>query len=349
MTLDNPNFNILAPLSVTETELISGIPDAENQVYDAGTTYADGDLVWYDGNVWESLQDSNTGNTPTEGAWWTDLGEVDEGADEYDAGTTYNTDDYAVYQGQLWKCASDSTTGVTPATTASEWTLQGATNRLKAFDGFLQDAASLSGNIPYVLEFTDLVTDIAILRASGSSVNITMTDDTDGEVYNQDFALIDDSPITDWYAYFFASVDQIDTVLATLPPYAGAEIAITFSGDTTSVAQIVAGAGLALGSVKTGTSVGIESYSIKDRDDFNRSIVVARPYSDTVSFDLAISTEQVGYVKRRLAVREALPTLYYMSDGAAYGAVAYGFFKDFDILHSTPVVADCVLEIEGLG
>jgi len=349
MALDDPNFNMLAPLAVTETELVSGIPDAENQVYAGGTTYATGDLVWYSGNVWRSLQDSNTGNTPVEGAWWTDLGAVDEGASEYASGTTYNTGDYAVYQGQLWQCAADGTIGVTPATTATEWTRQGATNRFKAFDGFLQDTASLSGGIPYVLEFADLVTDIAILRASGSSVNVTMTDDTDGEVYNEDFALIDDSTITDWWQYFFAPVEQIDTVLAVLPPYAGAEIAITFTGGETSVAQIVAGTGLALGSVKTGTSVGIESYSIKDRDDFNRSIVVARPYSDTVSFDLAVGTLQVGYVKRRLALRDALPTLFYMTDGAVYGAIAYGFFKDFDILHSTPVVADCVLEIEGLG
>jgi len=349
MALEDPNFNLLVPLSVTETELLSGIPDAENQTYDAGTTYAVGELVWHGGNVWRSLQDSNTGNTPVEGAWWTDLGAVDEGALEYSAGTTYNINDYAVYEGQLWKCAANSTTGVTPAVTATEWTRQGATNRLKAFDGFLQDVAVFPEAFSYTLSFPDLVTDVAILRSSGSSVNVTMTDDTEGEVFNQDFALIDDSAIVDWWAYFFAPILQIDNVLVTLPPYAGSDIVVTFTGETVEVGQMIFGAGLALGSVKTGTSVGIESYSLKDRDDFNRSLVVARPYSDTVSFDLAIGTQQVGYVKRQLAVREALPTLYYMRDGAAYGAIAYGFFKDFDILHGTPFVSDCVLEIEGLG
>lgn len=349
MTLD-PNFNMLAPLAVTETELISGIPDAENQVYAGGTTYATGDLVWYGGNVWRSLQDSNTGNTPVEGAWWTDLGAVDQGASAYDAGTTYNTGDYAVYQGQLWLCASNSTTGITPVSTASEWTLQGATNRLKAFDGFLQDVASLSGGMTYVLEFTDRVTAMAVLRANGTSVNVTITDDTEGEVYNQTVSILDVSAVTNWYEYFFYQPVQQDTVLVeNLPPYTGAEISVTITGDDVSVGQIIAGTPRRLGTVKVGTSVGIESYSIKDRDDFNRALVVPRPYSDTVSFDLAMNTLQVGYVKRQLALREALPTLYFMSDGAAFGAVAYGFFRDFDILHSTAVQADCVLEVEGLG
>lgn len=348
MTLPDANFKILAPLAVTETELVSGIPDAENQVFNGTGPYAAGALVWDAGHVYQSKVDDNTDDTAVT-ASWDDLGEIDEGALEYAGGTTYNIGDFAVYQGQLWKCAADNTSGLTPSVTASEWVRQGATTRLKAFDGFLQDEASLSGEVPYVLEFADLVTDIAILRASGTSVNITMTDDTEGEVYSEDFDLQDDSAITDAWEYCFAPFIFIESVLAQVPPYAGAEIAITFDGDSTSVGQIVAGAGLTLGSVKTGTSVGIESYSIKDRDDFNRSLVVARPYSDTATFDLAIPTLRVGYVKGRLAARDALPTLYYMAEGAEFGAIAYGFFRDFDILHSTPVVADCVLEIEGLG
>lgn len=527
MTLD-PNFNMLAPLAVTETELVSGIPDAENQVYVSANDYDAGDLVWGSGHVWRALKivnrnklrwsesfdnavwfktlssvTANQGNdsdgnltadllsddsaaspslitqtvagaseastvytgsievkqqtatvitfncytasependvkfdfstgtitsatgthlvssnaedlgagwyrltlswesqaggsdllfrfwpndrsvtateddvliakaqlqkgatytayqktessvavpTLAEGAWWTDLGAVDQGASAYDAGTTYNTGDYAVYQGQLWLCASNSTTGITPVSTASEWTLQGATNRLKAFDGFLQDVASLSGGMTYVLEFTDRVTAMAVLRANGTSVNVTITDDTEGEVYNQTVSILDVSAVTNWYEYFFYQPVQQDTVLVeNLPPYTGAEIAVTITGDDVSVGQIIAGTPRRLGTVKVGTSVGIESYSIKDRDDFNRALVVPRPYSDTVSFDLAMNTLQVGYVKRQLALREAQPTLYFMSEGAAFGAVAYGFFRDFDILHSTAVLADCVLEVEGLG
>lgn len=352
MSLDDPDFKMMAPLTVSETEMVSGIPDAENQVYDAGTTYAEDALVWYDGNIWRSLQDANSANTPTEGAWWTDLGTVDEGAAEYDAGTSYDEADYVVYGGAVWVSAIAGTgtnTGNTPSEAGTSWTRIGATNRFKAFDSFLQDAASLEGGITYVLQFTDLVTDIAILRAVGTSVTIVMTDSVEGEVFNETFSLIDDSAITDWWQYWFAPVVQISSVLAELPPYAGAEIAITINGENVSVGQIVCGAGLALGAVRVGTGVGIESYSRKDRDEFNRSIVVARPYSDTVDFDLYISTVMTGYVHSQLAAREAQKTLFFMRDGAPYAAIVYGFFQNFDILHGTPVISDCLLQVEGLG
>ena len=350
MALDNPNFNVLAPLAVTGTELVSGIPDAENQIYNAGTTYATGDLAWDAGKVFRSKVDSNTGNTPVEGANWADLGEVDEGALAYNAGTTYALNDYAVYQGQLWQAAVAGESGNTPSATSVKWTRIGATNRFKAFDGFLQDTAQLSGGIPFVLEFADLVTSIAILRASGTSAVVTMTDATEGEVYNETFPLLDDSAIVDWWEYFFAPIVQSDTVLIEgLPPYAGAEIAITMTGGDVSVGQIVAGAQLTFGVVIPGSSVGLEDYSVKERDDFNRFIVVERPYSDTGNFVVKIPILQAGYVRRQLALRRALPTLFYMSDGAPYGLVAYGFFKDAEILHSTTVISEMAIEVEGLG
>jgi len=345
-----PNFFMLKPFAVTETELVIAPPDAENDVYAGGTTYATDELVWYGGNIWRSLQDSNTGNTPVEGAWWTDLGEVDQGATAYNAGTTYALNDLAVYQGYVWKSATGGNTGNTPSTTSVQWTQQQATNRYKAFDSFLQDAATVSGGLTYQLTFTNYPTHIAILRASGSSVQVTMTDATDGVVFDETYSLVDDSLITDWWAYFFEPIVEIDTVLVEgLPPYAGADIDIVISGESASVSQIVTGAAVPIGAVRVGTAVGIESYSVKERDDFNRFDIVARPYSDTADFDVAIDTLKVGYIKRRLAEAEATQALYFMEGGAPYGAIAYGFFRDFQILHSTPVISDCVLEIEGLG
>ena len=351
--LDQKDFFMLPPVAIAAGNVTSGPPDAENDVYSAGATYAAGDRVWYTGNVWQSLVGGNIGNTPVEGANWTDRGEVDAGALAYNAGTTYAEDDYAIYQGALWRSTLGSNIGNTPSVTDPNWTRQGATNRFKAFDTFLQDSAMSVGSLSWTIEVVPLVTHIAIFRPVGSTVQITMTDAIDGVVYDETFALIDDSAITDWWAYFFEEIISADTVIAEdLPPYAGAEISVNIqAGPASNVAagQIVIGRALSFGTVKTGSSVGIESYSIKDRDDFNRSIVVPRPFSDTVVFDLAIDTLSVGYVKRRLAEREALPTVYFMAGGSPYGAAAYGFFQTFDILHSTHVIADCVLEIEGLG
>jgi hypothetical protein len=45
--------------------------------YNGGTTYAEGDRVESSDAVWESLQDSNTGNTPAEDEWWTKKYDLD--------------------------------------------------------------------------------------------------------------------------------------------------------------------------------------------------------------------------------------------------------------------------------
>jgi hypothetical protein len=52
------------------TFVLSDLTDYEG-VWDAGTTYALDDVVAHGGSAWKSLQNSNTGNTPAEDAWWT--------------------------------------------------------------------------------------------------------------------------------------------------------------------------------------------------------------------------------------------------------------------------------------
>lgn len=344
----------MAPLVVDGSVLQSGPPDAENQVYDSNDApFSLGQSVWDAGRVYRSLLDGNTAPLSDANSW-ADLGEVDGGALAYDSNTNYavsteQTPVLSVYEGAVWESAQSPNQGITPSEDGTAWTRIGATNRLKAFDGFLQDAATQDGSLSYDLQFSELVTDLAILRAAGSEVRVTMTAAV-GQVYDKTFPLIDDSTIVDAWEYFFAPFNFQDTVLVEgLPPYAGAEIRVEVSGESTSVSQILSGIGLALGTVRVGTSVGLESYSRKERDDFNRSIVVSRPYSDTVAFDVQIPTTQVGYVSRRLAERESARSLFYMSDGAPYGAVVYGIPKDFHITHETHVMAESVLEIEGLG
>ena len=54
---------------VTPQELIGGVKASFD--WQSDTTYASGDFVEYIGEVWRSLQSSNTGNVPTENAFWT--------------------------------------------------------------------------------------------------------------------------------------------------------------------------------------------------------------------------------------------------------------------------------------
>ena len=229
--------------------------------------------------------------------------------------------------------------------------IQGATNRFKAFDQTLDDPSEETTSLSFKLQFVDFVSQMAILRAVGSTVQVTVTDSTEGLVYDQTFSLIDDSEVIDAWTYSFNGFTQSDTLLIEdLPPYSNAEIEITIVSDVTaSVGQIVVGRGDALAITLINSSSGIEDYSVKERDSFNRAIVKELPYSDTVDFVLKINQLRVGYVKRLLAKRRAKPTLYYMSGGAPYGLVAYGFYPGLNFTHSAPPMAEYTMEIEGLG
>lgn len=46
-------------------------------VWVIGSTYSEGTLVERNAISWRSLQDSNTGNTPAEGSWWTKVATLD--------------------------------------------------------------------------------------------------------------------------------------------------------------------------------------------------------------------------------------------------------------------------------
>lgn len=343
------NFIVLPGAEITTAELTVGPPDAENQVYDAGTTYVTADLVWYGGNAWKSLVDSNTGNTPVEGASWTDLGEVDQGAIKWTAGT-YNEDDYTVHNSVLWKSAVDSNTD-TPGATI-KWTNYGPTNRFKAFDTFLDDSTSGTGNLKFVLDIPSRVTEMVILKPVAGSVTVTVNSASAGEVFNQTYRTTRDSG-GGWWKYFTSRIRRVGSVTVEgLPPYSDATITVEFTGADdaeVSVGQIVAGFASAAAVVTTGTGVGMTSYSIKDTNEFGRPIIVGYPPAKLVNFAVKIPTLSVDDVAELLFEREAKPTAFYMRDGSAYGTVVYGLFDDFYIDHSTSAIAESVVAIQGFS
>ncbi len=70
--------------------------------WNVGTTYSDGDSVGYEGKTYKSLQDNNTGETPSsEPTWWEDTG--------YSDGVVKITHDYDGCQTQHYACYNSVT------------------------------------------------------------------------------------------------------------------------------------------------------------------------------------------------------------------------------------------------
>lgn len=340
---------IFAPIEITEAHIVSGPPSAEAQVYDAGTTYAEGDEVWYTGNAWRSLQDSNTGNTPVEGAWWTDLGQVDEGADVWDVATTYALEEYAVYNARLWRSTGDGNLGNTPSASSAQWQDYGPVNRHKAFDKYLNRYSLLKGSLTYVLDMPSRATQGFALFPVGGNISITKTADAT-EIYSQSTDLVRDSGGY-FYNYFNAPIETKSRVLfqdMQAAPVERITVTITGAADAqVGVAQLAFGYGYEAGIVTTGASVGLAGFVRITFDDFGNPIFPARPKQTTANFTVSLPILDNQRLLDVLARIVQKPVGAFMRDGEAYGLVAYGFLDDVFLENPNVAISNTNIKVIG--
>lgn len=237
------------------------------------------------------------------------------------------------------------------------WLDREATNRWKAFDQKISDPVTVADGtdtIEYVLQDFGIPTNAVILFGlKGRSADVVVTDDTDGEVYNETVSLIDNGLVNNWFTYFFEpSRVKSEAVFEGIPPYANADIEITVtddSDDEPELGQIVVGQEYQLGNTAYGTSVSIEDFSRKDRDDFGNAILVERPFAKLIDFDFYINTSEARRTAILLEDVRATPAVYFAGPNTEqFGTTVYGFFRNFSINLDGPALSNVTLEVEGL-
>lgn len=275
---------------------------------------------------------------------------------EWASSTTYNDGDLVIITGtthKVYESLTNSNQGNNPTTSTTNWLELGATNRWKAFDQKISDQVSNLNSIEY--QFNDAnsnVTAVSLFGLDGTNVNVTVTDATDGEVYNQDFSLLDNVEIVDWFTYFFADQGKKTEALFTgIPPYFNSDVEITITTDTgqnAKVGQIVFGFLSNFGLTTYGTSVGIEDYSRKETDAFGNFVITQRAFAKLVDYDVRLETGKARTVQNTLAGFRATPTVYIGSEDESLATIVYGFYRRFDITLEGPAYSFAAIEVEGL-
>ena len=276
---------------------------------------------------------------------------------EWNSGTTYAIGDkvISVTTHRIYESVTVSNLNNDPTTDdGTNWLNIGATNRWKAFDQYISDPVSNTTSIQYTLTPPNgsIPSAVALLNLKGISANVTVTDSVDGEVYNTNIDLLDNRNIVDWYTYFFEEqVQREEALFLDIPPYIGAVVSVTVQeevGQTAELGQLIFGFLSDIGFTVYGTSIGIEDYSIKDRDAFGNAIIVQRNFSQTVDFDVQFETQNARKIQKTLAALRATPVVYLGSTDVSYGTLVYGFYRRFDITLETPSYAFASIEVEGL-
>lgn len=235
-------------------------------------------------------------------------------------------------------------------TDAAWWLDIGPANRWAMFDTVNGTTTSAPADLDVTVKPQGRIDSLGLLNVDAAQVQVIVTDDFDGVIYDQTFTMVEDSGVADWYAYFYEPiVRKTDLIIADLPLYTTPSVRVIFSddGDPTSIGTMVLGQAKHIGDTQFGAGIGITDYSRKQADDFGNYVLVERPFSRKASFQVAVDKGQTDEVERLLSSLRASPTLYIGSTG--YGSTAvFGFYRDFNGVIDYPLTTMFSLELEGL-
>jgi hypothetical protein len=266
---------------------------------------------------------------------------------------TYSLGTQRIYEHRVYEVIVASTTDrpdIGAAAATPTWLDLGATNRFKMFDQIISTETVYAGEVDVDITPAAIVNSAAFFGLSGNEITLTITDPIDGVVYIETRSLQDNTLIIDWYPYFFEEIAYLsDMVFLNLPAYGSATLnAVVDAGASDAkVGEVVIGKQRTIGATNFGTSVSIQDYSIKSTDEFGNTIIVQRAYSKRADYDVTVETSSVAAVQKALADIRTTPTVF-VGDENRPETFVYGFYKQFNIVLSTPSISDCSIEVEGL-
>ena len=270
-------------------------------------------------------------------------------------GTTYAATDRVIVTTpnihNIYESVQGGNTGNDPVTDdGTWWTRVSSTNRWKMFNDVVQEQTTQADIIDVTITPAAVTTALAAINVDCATITVTMTDPIEGVVYDQTFPMTSYSGITNWYDYFFTAINRKKELsILGLPPYASAVIDVTFNdlGETAKVGALVLGTSANIGDSQYGASFGIIDYSTKEVDAQGRTTITAGTYSDEADIDVVIETGRFAEVKKILTDLRTTPSVWIAEDNTE-GTIIYGYYREFDVLLTGPVVSMCTLSIEGL-
>lgn len=297
-------MKLINPITVTQSKITAYNITQNEQIWAAGTTYAQGARVVLDNfgaTVYESLITSNVGNAP--------------------------------------------------ATNPTKWLAVGASNYAAMFDAKNGTQSTKTDSISLSIKTNELINAIGLVNLDAGSVRVTMTDDTLGLIYDKTITL-KTFPATNWYDVFFGECSYKENAVFTdLPPARNSTIAITITsaavGGLAKVGTIALGKIETVGFSRWGVNLGFTDYSKKDVDQFGNYEVVERSFANTVEADVEINTVDISKIQTIRSQLRATPVVWIASE-LYTETTAFGFFSQFDVNLSNPILSNATIKINGL-
>lgn len=270
--------------------------------------------------------------------------------DEWDAGTTFVVGAWTMWAHHVFQALSENT-NKDPTENPDIWQDAGYTNRYRMFDEKISTSTTNEDSIEVSFAPGSPIDSVAFFGVDAGGVRVKSIDPYLGTIFDKEVAPVSTDGIDNWYAYFFAPIELTrDFVIIDIPAssFGTVEITITKIDGVARVGSVVIGPTFFIGDLKYGTSIGIIDYSRKERDEYGNYLWVERGFSKRAEFDVAIETDRVSKVQKKLTKYRARPTVWVGHEDVE-ATLIYGPYRDFDIVLSNPAYSDCTITVEGLN
>lgn len=287
---------------------LTDFPNTEAE-YNAGTTYALNDVIYYKNRRYRSLVAGNVGNTPdatTSVEEWLDIGPSNPYAAFDEKVSTISQSSKPNDPRRYMVLFVKRPTGIDPIDSVGCVELE-FVNRVRC------GISSLTNNL-----YTTVI--------GSASKDIGGDEET---------------------AYFTANSAVTGRMVVTLLfEFNDFNLPDAFTGP--SVGEIVVGANFKVGTTNYGLSFGITDYSKKETDEFGNVSLLKRANKKTVSATVDCLKSNVNNTTRRIRSLLAVPTLWSFSDDSGFDTVVntYGIISEFQSQINYPTFVTCSVQIE---
>lgn len=275
-----------------------------------------------------------------------------ESAAEYDPETEYALGDEVLVGIDVYESATDNNIGNDPET-SQEWFRVRTSNEF-AFLDLERGGRSSADTLRFAVRLPEMANSATLVDFTAGTVaacvSRTVRDTQDNAVAVYRSAFIDAGMELPTSVFVGDITDSRVT-----------ERHVEFSGDIVSVelrhpdqaelGELVFGNAFDAGDTQLGLSTGIIDFSRKDTDEFGNFEITRRRFSKRMEMDVWVDKDNYNAVLRRLYALRARPTVWVGTDliDFAEGGIAFGYYRDFNIVISYPTYTVLSIEVETLA
>ena len=212
------------------------------------------------------------------------------------------------------------------------WEEVGGTTRWAMFDQLASSKTTRTTPLDVTVT-PGLINAVACLGMTGGTLTITVRNGVT-VIYSKAVPLVDGTPVTTWWEYFFASIDQkTDVVLTDIPTLSTStvQVELTATAGTVSMGSLVFGSTRELGVTLSGVEIGINDYSRKEFDPaLGITLLEQRAFSSRLSLKTIVPNGAVDGMVALLKSIRARPVVWIGDEkGRFQSLVLLGFVRDW--------------------